>query len=250
MAPSWNAVRHEHHRRHHRRRRSLTRTRPTGSRTPRNRIRLLVGTINDSITKLHDLVQEAKNSGAHVALGFPSWTAYLADVFTVDVRLERGARAELVSYLSGEGMSQHAIADVIGVSQKTVDRDLDATESNDSVDPDRKTMGKDGKERRQPKRKPKPEPVAPEPEPEPVSGADPADLKALMDTVDLLGKAVDAFDKAWSAWDNRPMPEREANAVAAAITRTNALSSMWFNIPTEVYAGMLAVVAEREGRTT
>jgi hypothetical protein len=78
------------------------------------RMRLLVGTINDNIAKLHDLVQEAKRANIHATLGYPSWTAYLADVFTVDVRLEREQRCELVGYLSGEGMSNRAIADVTG----------------------------------------------------------------------------------------------------------------------------------------
>ena len=69
-------------------------------------------------------MQEAKNGAVHVALGFPFWTAYLADAFTIDVRLEREARAELVGYLSGEGMSQRAIADVVGVKRKTVRKDI------------------------------------------------------------------------------------------------------------------------------
>lgn len=88
------------------------------------RIRLLVGTINENIAELHALVEEAKGGHAHVALGYPSWTAYLADVFTVHVRLDRDQRRELVGYLSGEGMSQRVIADVVGASQDTVRRDL------------------------------------------------------------------------------------------------------------------------------
>ena len=124
------------------------------------RIRLLVGTINDSIAKLHDLVQEAKHGDAHVALGFPSWTAYLADVFTVEVRLERGARAELVGYLSGEGMSQHTIADVVGVGVGTVNRDLAASPvPNGTPECDRKVIGQDGKS--YPASKPPPRPAPP-----------------------------------------------------------------------------------------
>lgn len=88
------------------------------------RIRLLVGSINDNIAKLHDLVDEAKRGDVHVALGYHSWTAYLADVFTVTVRLDREQRRELVGYLSGEGMSQRAIADVVGASKNTVTNDL------------------------------------------------------------------------------------------------------------------------------
>jgi hypothetical protein len=88
------------------------------------RIRLLVGTIHDQMAKLHELLAKAKQGNVHAALGFPSWTAYLAKVFTVDVRLELEQRRELVSYLSGEGMSQRAIANVVGVDRKTVRKDL------------------------------------------------------------------------------------------------------------------------------
>lgn len=99
------------------------------------RIRLLVGTINENIAKLHDLVDEAKRGDVHVALGYSSWTAYLSDVFTVTVRLDRDQRRELVGYLSGEGMSQRAIADVVGVDQKTVSNDVRAREEFSSPDP-------------------------------------------------------------------------------------------------------------------
>jgi hypothetical protein len=101
------------------------------------RIRLLVGTINDNLAKLYELVEQAKAGEIHKALGYPSWTAYVADVFTVQVRLDRGQRRELVGYLSGEGMSQRAIADVIGVDQKTVSNDLRLPgEENSSPEPE------------------------------------------------------------------------------------------------------------------
>lgn len=100
------------------------------------RIRLLVSSISDSIDKLHDLVAEAKRGDAHTALGYRSWTEYIASVFTVQVRLDREQRRELVGYLSGEGMSQRAIADVVGVDQKTVSNDLRSGEENSSPEPD------------------------------------------------------------------------------------------------------------------
>lgn len=80
--------------------------------------------------KLLDLLEEAANGKIHVALGFPSWTAYVKDActFTVSGREERKA---LVAIMSGKGMSQRAIAGALGVSQKTVDRDLEG-ESFDS----------------------------------------------------------------------------------------------------------------------
>ena len=67
---------------------------------------------------------EAKQGGIHVALGFPSWTAYIADVFKDNsVRLKGEARRELVAYLSDEGMSNRAIAGITGTDQRTVRRD-------------------------------------------------------------------------------------------------------------------------------
>ena len=103
------------------------------------RIRLLVGTIHDQIDKLYELVAEAKQGDVHAALGFPSWTAYLADVFTFDIRLEREQRRELVGYLAGEGMSQRVIADVVGVSVGTVNADLSGAQNRTPV------VGRDGK---------------------------------------------------------------------------------------------------------
>jgi predicted transcriptional regulator len=106
------------------------------------RIRLLVGSINDSVSKLCDRVSEAKCGELHVALGFPSWTAYIADVFApVHLALDRQERRELVGYLSGEGMSQRAIAATVGVDQKTVSNDL-RREEHSSPEP---ITGRDGK---------------------------------------------------------------------------------------------------------
>jgi len=48
------------------------------------RIRLLVQSIADNAAKLYELVEQAKHGEIHKALGFPSWTAYVSDVFTVD----------------------------------------------------------------------------------------------------------------------------------------------------------------------
>lgn len=88
------------------------------------RIRLLVNQISDTFNKLYELVEQAKTGEIHKALNYPSWTAYVTDVFTVTIRLDRPQRRELVGYLSGEGMSQRGIADVVGVSKNTVTADL------------------------------------------------------------------------------------------------------------------------------
>jgi hypothetical protein len=89
------------------------------------RIRLTAYSARESIARLHDLVDEAKAGSAHLALGYPSWTAYLADVFGEEpLRLPRDQRQELVGYLAGEGMSSRAIAPIVGASRRTIDADV------------------------------------------------------------------------------------------------------------------------------
>jgi hypothetical protein len=104
------------------------------------RIRLMADTIRDNIAKLTGLIEEAKQGQIHVALGFASWTAYLADALGGRLELDTDSRREVVALMSGEGMSQRAIAQAVGVSQKTVDRDLDKgtqVSHGDSPDDDR-----------------------------------------------------------------------------------------------------------------
>ena len=88
------------------------------------RIRLMAQTISDSLAKLYELVQEAKDGQIHLALGYPSWTAYVADACKVEVRLDRDRRRELAGWLADEGMSQRAIAATLGVSKNTVTADV------------------------------------------------------------------------------------------------------------------------------
>jgi hypothetical protein len=70
------------------------------------------------------LVAEAKASNIHETLGFPSWTAYLADALDGQWQLERDKRGEIVKYLAQQGMSQRAIAAVTNLSKSTVNREL------------------------------------------------------------------------------------------------------------------------------
>lgn len=89
------------------------------------RIRLIAQNVADNVTKLRELVQQAKESDAHVALGYSSWTAYLTDVFGDEpLRLARDVRQELVAELSAQGMSTRAIAPILGVDPKTVHNDI------------------------------------------------------------------------------------------------------------------------------
>jgi transposase len=160
------------------------------------RMRLLVGAINDSMAKLYEIVEEAKRGNIHATLGFSSWTAYLADVFTVQIRLEPGQRRELVGYLSGEGVSNRVIADMTGVSRETVRRDL-----GDTFVPPGPVTGRDGKTYR-------PKPTKPEPEVMPLEEAQEVterirdwidaqpDREAAVSAVRAIGHGAEADDVA------------------------------------------------------
>lgn len=88
------------------------------------RIRLNVVAVRDGVEKLQALLEEAKEGNVHVALGYPSWTAYIAEVMGDEpLRLSRDDRREIVHYLTGEGMSARAIGSALGISKNTVTED-------------------------------------------------------------------------------------------------------------------------------
>lgn len=170
------------------------------------RIRLMAQTTRENFEKVGRLLDEAKNGRLHEALGFKSWTAYVADALGGQLQLSGEARQAMVQVLAGEGMSVRAIATATGVSKSTVDRDLaqvshDGTpvsaDVSESGVPQRDTSevvdaladgdaaladelsaalqdsepatvtGIDGKTYTKPKRKPKRKPVESEPTPDP-----------------------------------------------------------------------------------
>lgn len=89
------------------------------------RIRLIAGTVADNMEKLRDLVNEARDGNAYALLGYASWTAYITDLFGAEpLRLARDVRQELVAELSAQGMSNRAIAPIVGVAEGTVRNDL------------------------------------------------------------------------------------------------------------------------------
>lgn len=89
------------------------------------RIRLTAHNYTEARAKLQDLVAEAKEGNAHLALGYASWTAYLSEVLGEEpMRLARSERQEMVQLLSSEGMSTRAIAPIVGADHATVARDV------------------------------------------------------------------------------------------------------------------------------
>jgi hypothetical protein len=71
-------------------------------------------------------------------------------------RLARGERQEMVAMLSAEGMSTRAIAPIVGVDRKTVERDV---RGGTNVPPIETVEGLDGKT--YPRQGPKPAPTEP-----------------------------------------------------------------------------------------
>jgi len=88
-------------------------------------IQIRLGEIADSVDTVLPAIEKAKNGNAHQALGYQSWTAYVADKFGGTLaRLGKSGRLPVVELLAGQGMSTRAIASVVGVSKDTVHRDL------------------------------------------------------------------------------------------------------------------------------
>src|SRR5258705_201924 len=154
------------------------------------RIRQACIRVADNTATLLDLLEEAAVGQAHVALGFPSWTAYVKDAVTISPT-DADERKVLVSLMSGKGMSVRAIADVVGAGKSTVSRDLEGV-------PRGTTKGLDDNnypprpEKQEPldveyEEEPEPEPeVEPEVKPQPVS-------KDFKDEMALLFNSVSSF---------------------------------------------------------
>lgn len=149
------------------------------------RIRQASIRVADESANLLDLLEEAAVGQAHIALGFASWTAYVKDAVSI-TPTDDNERKALVSLMSGKGMSQRAIADVVGVNQATVSRDLAEGDAPVSG----KTTGLDNKEyERTPKQKPLDveEVEEPEPKPQPIS-------QDFKDEMGYLFNSVSAFN--------------------------------------------------------
>jgi len=118
--------------------------------------------------KLIELLDEAARGEIHVALGFPSWTAWVKDAVQIQVT-DAEERKQWVQLMSGKGMSTRAIAGSLRISKSQAARDAAAPVPDgapeDELAKARKSKGLDGKDypasRIPPKKKPKP--VEPEP---------------------------------------------------------------------------------------
>jgi lambda repressor-like predicted transcriptional regulator len=127
------------------------------------KIRLLADAADAHIHKIRELLAEAKAGQAHVALGYQSGPAYVADALGGRLIVDVNTRKSIVAVLAGEGMSLRAIAAPTGISKSTVDRELQVSHRGTPdvlAEPDLKpdnVIGLDDK-RYPPKRQPKPQP--------------------------------------------------------------------------------------------
>jgi len=128
------------------------------------RIQLVFGSMLDQHDKLVELVGEAKATSAHVALGYPSWPAYVSAEFgELQSRLGVDDRRVLVGALTATGLPTRTIAEVAGVDHSTVVRDQKQV-VHPAPPAERTVTGRDGKsymavqpERKPPRRSPLPD---------------------------------------------------------------------------------------------
>jgi hypothetical protein len=84
----------------------------------------------DACEEVMPMLRELFESEAHLALGYPSYGAYIQDRFGGSLaRLGIETRREVVRELTAAGMSTRDIAPVLGVSKDTVNRDQLAVSS-------------------------------------------------------------------------------------------------------------------------
>lgn len=107
-----------------------------------------VESLHDLAARAADLMGEAYDKRAWIALDHPSWEDYVAaELGEGRVRLDRTIRQEITYRLAEQvKMSTRAIAPVLGVDQKTVSNDLRQVRRELGVETPTKVRGTDGKE--------------------------------------------------------------------------------------------------------
>jgi len=101
-----------------------------GATRRRDRIKLLLSAMTTTTEKIAELLEAAQTDGDHRALGYASWTAYVAGEYAESLAgLSAAARRPAVAALAEGGLSTRAIAEIAGVGQSTVGRDLQVTRS-------------------------------------------------------------------------------------------------------------------------
>jgi DNA-binding CsgD family transcriptional regulator len=119
----------------------------TEAKTLNTEIQSACASFTTSREHLQDLLEQAFCGKIDAALGYPSWSAWVAE--NVDITPSDKTERQLwAAAMSGKGMSQRAIADVLGVSVGTVNADIAGVQNrtpDGSADVIDITTGRDGK---------------------------------------------------------------------------------------------------------
>ena len=111
------------------------------------KVKAAASTAASALGTLRELLDEAQAGQIHVALGFTSWTAYLASINLP--ALDRQQTREAIEMLSDAGMGQHAIAETVGVSVGNVNKKVKEAavkaEAEGKPKAPKVSTGKDGK---------------------------------------------------------------------------------------------------------
>ena len=212
------------------------------------RIRRLAKQAGDQLVQVGRLLDEAKSGLLHEALGFESWTAYVADAVGGQLQLSGEARQQMVQLMAGEGMSVRAIAAATGVSKSTVSNDLtqvsnDWTPQPDSgvqeldtstggVPADATVTGLDGKTYTKPKRKPRPK-KEPKPDAKPAAAV-PARrtpirlvFRSKVEEMGQIYRTTDrlSLDPRWKTTTFAAKDLEKLEALIAGLTQLHAVAS-------------------------
>lgn len=197
------------------------------------KIRTASDKVSTYTENLLNLLEEAAAGSIHEALGLPSWTAWFKDAVQIAVS-DRFERKELVKMMSGKGMSQRAIAGSLGVSQKTVDRDLEGEEVEEGAT----VTSLDGAER--------PKTKAKEAEPELDSGTEEGGEEYIdaevVEPPTPAAEIVDSFNdetiNLWGAWSELKdlMTEEKWGSARKRVANAN------LNHIQDVITGLQAIV--------
>jgi predicted transcriptional regulator len=108
-------------------------------------LKLKVKRVNGSIDEIQlDLATFYAQDGWQV-LGYGSWDEFMLTEMKTKIKLPRADRQSLALVYRKAGMSQQAIAQVLGVDQKTVSNDLKSSQENSSEDEPLVVKSRDGK---------------------------------------------------------------------------------------------------------
>jgi hypothetical protein len=103
--------------------------------------------VEEQWEELKRLVAEAKDGNIHSVLGYKSWPAYVADAIGLNPsNIEE--RYKCVEFLVSEGMSQRAIAKMLGIAVVTVNRSVAQLIHDGTLEEIAESVGLDGRKRK------------------------------------------------------------------------------------------------------